>query len=95
MLFRSGLWQAADATKHDLLARLAIAPLVLEARGLDVTPAMIDRLTAVGDDETAAALGIIMHDEVGHVAVGKRWFDYVCGLIRSPVRQRPRRNGQL
>ena len=72
-----GLWQAADATKHDLLARLAIAPLVLEARGLDVTPAMIDRLTAVGDDETAAALGIIMHDEVGHVAVGKRWFDYV------------------
>jgi uncharacterized ferritin-like protein (DUF455 family) len=81
-----GLWQAADATKHDLLARLAIAPLVLEARGLDVTPAMIDRLNAVGDDETAAALGVIMRDEVGHVAVGKRWFDYVCGLRRlDPV----------
>jgi uncharacterized ferritin-like protein (DUF455 family) len=81
-----GLWQAADATKHDLLARLAIAPLVLEARGLDVTPAMIDRLIAVGDEETAAALGIIMRDEVGHVAVGKRWFDYVCGLRRlDPV----------
>jgi uncharacterized ferritin-like protein (DUF455 family) len=81
-----GLWQAADATKEDLLPRLAIAPLVLEARGLDVTPAMIGRLAAVGDAETAAALGIIMRDEVGHVAVGKRWFDYVCGLRRlDPV----------
>jgi uncharacterized ferritin-like protein (DUF455 family) len=81
-----GLWQAADSTKHDVLARLAIAPLVLEARGLDVTPAMIDKLTAVGDRDSAAALGIIMHDEVGHVGVGKRWFDYVCGIQRlDPV----------
>ena len=81
-----GLWQAADATKDDLLARLAIAPLVLEARGLDVTPAMIEKLTNVGDPDSAAALGIIMTDEVGHVAVGKRWFDYVCGLGRlDPV----------
>ena len=75
-----GLWQAADATKHDLLARLNIAPLVLEARGLGVTPAMIERLTNVGDPDSAAALNIIMTDEVGHVAVGRRWFDYVCGL---------------
>ena len=81
-----GLWQAADATKGDLLARLAIAPLVLEARGLDVTPTMIEKLNAVGDTDTAASLGIIMHDEVTHVAVGKRWFDYVCGLRRrDPV----------
>ena len=81
-----GLWQAADATKNDLLARLAIAPLLLEARGLDVTPAMIDKLTSVGDDDSAAALTIIMTDEVGHVAVGKRWFDFVCGLNRlDPV----------
>jgi len=81
-----GLWQAADATKHDLLARLAIAPLVLEARGLDVTPTMIARLQAVGDAETAAALNIIMTDEITHVLVGKRWFDYVCGLDRlDPV----------
>ena len=81
-----GLWQAADATKDDLLARLAIAPLVLEARGLDVTPAMIEKLTNVGDPDSAAALGIIMTDEVGHVAIGKRWFDYVCGLDRlDPV----------
>ena len=81
-----GLWQAADATKDDLLARLAIAPLVLEARGLDVTPAMIEKLTNVGDSDSAAALSIIMADEVGHVAIGKRWFDYVCGLGRlDPV----------
>ena len=81
-----GLWQAADATKHDLMARLAIAPLVLEARGLDVTPAMIEKLTNVGDSDSAMTLDIIMTDEVGHVAVGKRWFDYACGLERlDPV----------
>jgi uncharacterized ferritin-like protein (DUF455 family) len=81
-----GLWEAADATKHDLLARLAIAPLVLEARGLDVTPKMIDQFETVGDRETANALSIIMTDEVKHVATGKRWFDYVCGMRRlDPV----------
>ena len=81
-----GLWHAADATKHDLLARLAIAPLVLEARGLDVTPTMINRLKSVGDEETANALGIIMTDEITHVSVGKRWFDYMCGMDRlDPV----------
>ena len=67
-----GLWQAADAIKHDLLARLAIAPLLLEARWLDVTPTMIDQLKSVGDEETANALGIIMTDEITHVSVGKR-----------------------
>ena len=81
-----GLWQAAQETAHDLLGRLAIAPLVLEARGLDVTPTMITKLNAVGDNESADALGIIMHDEVGHVLIGKRWFDYVCGMHRrDPV----------
>jgi uncharacterized ferritin-like protein (DUF455 family) len=81
-----GLWQAAQETAHDLLARLAIAPLVLEARGLDVTPAMIGRLREVGDDASADAFAIIMHDEVGHVGVGKTWFDYACGLQRlDPV----------
>ena len=77
-----GLWQAADATKHDLLARLAIAPLALEARGLDVPPAMIEKLENAGDPDSAAALNIIMTDEVGHVATGKRWFDFVCGCER-------------
>ena len=74
------LWQAADASKHDLLARLAIAPLVLEARGLGVTPTMIDQLKSVGDEKTANALGIIMTDEITHVSVGKRWFDYMWGM---------------
>ncbi len=81
-----GLWQAAAAAQHDLLARLAIAPLVLEARGLDVTPKMIDQFENVGDRETTNALSIIMTDEIKHVATGKRWFDYVCGMHRlDPV----------
>lgn len=78
-----GLWQAAAETRHDLLARLAIVPLVLEARGLDVTPAMIarfDRLgdPAFGDAESAAALRVIYTDEIGHVAAGRRWFEWLC-----------------
>lgn len=75
-----GLWAAAETTAHDLLARLAVVPLVLEARGLDVTPAMIQRLRSVGDDPSADILEIIYRDEIGHVAVGKRWFDHVAGV---------------
>ncbi len=73
-----GLWEAAQATAHDLLARLAVVPLVLEARGLDVTPAMIERLGRFGDVESAAVLQAIYEDEIGHVAAGRRWFDWVC-----------------
>lgn len=73
-----GLWEAASATAHDLAARLAVVPLVLEARGLDVTPAMIDRLKAVDDDESAAVLAVIYSDEIGHVAIGRHWFEWVC-----------------
>ena len=81
-----GLWQAAEATIADLPGRLAIAPLVLEARGLDITPQLIERLEAVGDSRTAGCFKIIYEDEIGHVAIGKRWFDYVCGLERrDPV----------
>jgi uncharacterized ferritin-like protein (DUF455 family) len=69
-----GLWEAAEETRHDLLARLAIVPLVLEARGLDVTPAMIRRLEAFGDAPSAAVLQRIYDDEIGHVAAGMRWF---------------------
>ncbi len=85
-----GLWQAAEETAHDLLARLAVVPLVLEARGLDVTPAMIERLKAAGDPESAAVLEVIHDEEIGHVAVGKRSFDYVCekrGLDPLPTWQ--------
>jgi uncharacterized ferritin-like protein (DUF455 family) len=73
-----GLWEAAEATAHDLLARLAVVPLVLEARGLDVTPTMIARMTRFGDDETAAVLTTIYEDEIGHVATGMRWFAHEC-----------------
>ena len=73
-----GLWEAATGTAGDLTARLAVVPLVLEARGLDVTPAMVESLTAAGDLATAAILQTIHDDEIGHVAVGRRWFEHVC-----------------
>ena len=73
-----GLWQAAADTADDLAARLAVVPLVLEARGLDVSPAMIDRLRRAGDHESAAVLAFIYREEIGHVAIGRRWFDFVC-----------------
>lgn len=73
-----GLWEAAEETRHDLLARLAIVPLVLEARGLDVTPMMIKNLDAAGDAESVAILERIYQDEIGHVAAGERWFAFLC-----------------
>jgi uncharacterized ferritin-like protein (DUF455 family) len=73
-----GLWEAAAATADDLLARLAVVPLVLEARGLDVAPEMAARLERVGDTESAAILDRIYRDEIGHVAIGLRWFDTLC-----------------
>lgn len=73
-----GLWSAAERTSGDVLARLAIAPMVLEARGLDVTPAMADRLKAAGDIESAAAVNAIFEDEIGHVAAGVHWFEAIC-----------------
>ncbi|HZT17906.1 MAG TPA: ferritin-like domain-containing protein [Dongiaceae bacterium] len=79
-----GLWQAALTTRDDLLARLAIAPLVLEARGLDVTPGMIASLRRHGDAESAAALEVIYREEIGHVAAGRRWFEWLSarrGLV--------------
>lgn len=73
-----GLWQAAEATAGDLMARLAVVPLVLEARGLDVTPDMIERFERFEDHESAAALRTIYEDEVGHVAAGRRWLGVLC-----------------
>jgi uncharacterized ferritin-like protein (DUF455 family) len=73
-----GLWEAAQATAGDLLARLAVVPLVLEARGLDVTPAMIERLDRFGDRDSAEILRIVYADEIGHVAAGMRWFGWAC-----------------
>jgi len=74
----NGLWEMALKTAHSCLARMALVPRVLEARGLDVTPGMIARLRAVGDDTTAGILEIILREEVPHVAAGTRWFRYCC-----------------
>jgi uncharacterized ferritin-like protein (DUF455 family) len=73
-----GLWDMAERTAHSCLARMALVPRVLEARGLDVTPAMIERLRAVGDADTAAILELILREEVAHVAAGTRWFRWCC-----------------
>lgn len=82
-----GLWQAALETADDLLARLAIVPLVLEARGLDVTPATAARLEQAGDEASASLLEAIYRDEIGHVAAGWRWFEYGCTAAGyDPVR---------
>ena len=70
----SGLWDAAYETRHDVTARLAIVPMVLEARGLDVTPAMRDRVRAAGDARGAKILQRILDDEVRHVAHGVKHF---------------------
>jgi len=80
-----GLWQAAQETGHDLLARLAIVPLVLEARGLDVGPEMITALQNAGDQPSADILKIIYRDEKKHVAAGMRWFRYICQREGRPL----------
>jgi uncharacterized ferritin-like protein (DUF455 family) len=79
-----GLWQAAAATGHDLLARIAIVPLVLEARGLDVGPPMQASLERAGDARSAAILAIIFRDEKRHVAFGAKWFRYLCERANLP-----------
>lgn len=74
----NGLWDMATRTQHDVVARMALVPRVLEARGLDVTPGMINRLKNVGDAKAIDILEIIYEDEIGHVDVGSRWFFYQC-----------------
>ncbi len=73
-----GLWEAAQATANDLSARLAVVPMVLEARGLDVTPGMIGQLRRVGDEASAGILEVIYREEIAHVAAGERWFAWLC-----------------
>lgn len=73
-----GLWEAATDTRNNLFARLAIVPMVLEARGLDVTPSLIDKMVETGDTASADILGVIYEDEKTHVAVGAKWFRFFC-----------------
>jgi uncharacterized ferritin-like protein (DUF455 family) len=75
----AGMWRAAEDTAHDLPARLAIVPMVLEARGLDVTPGMIAQFRKAGDDASAEVLEVIRKEEVTHVAYGAKWFHFLCG----------------
>lgn len=73
-----GLWEMALKTRDDVLLRMALVPRVLEARGLDVTPGMIERLREAGDTDSVEVLNIILRDEIGHVAIGTRWFRHAC-----------------
>ncbi len=73
-----GLWTMAEHTAGDLTARMALVPRTLEARGLDATPPMQDRLRRAGDHRAVAILDIILRDEIGHVAVGNRWYRWLC-----------------
>ncbi len=73
------MWRAAEDTAHDLPARLAVVPMVLEARGLDVTPGMIEIFRRAGATDAVAALETIYAEEVGHVAYGQKWFNFLCG----------------
>jgi uncharacterized ferritin-like protein (DUF455 family) len=74
-----GLWEAAEKTADDPLARLAAVPMVLEARGLDTTPAAVERLRAAGDADSADLLARIGREEEPHVAAGVRWYEHLCG----------------
>jgi uncharacterized ferritin-like protein (DUF455 family) len=83
----NGLWEMALKTRHCARARMALVPRVLEARGLDVTPAMIEKLRQVGDLESVAVLEVILREEVRHVDIGSRWFAFECaraGLQPGP-----------
>ncbi len=76
----NGLWEMAVRTEHDVLVRMALVPRVLEARGLDVTPGMIDKLKQANDAQTVALLEVILEEEEAHVTIGTRWFRYCCEL---------------
>lgn len=75
----AGMWRAAEETTEDIFGRLAVVPMVLEARGLDVTPGMIEIFRKAGVDDAVAALETIYAEEVGHVAYGSKWFHFLCG----------------
>ena len=74
----NGMWEMAEQTQEDILARIALVPRTLEARGLDVSPAMRSKLAQAGDTAAAKILDIILRDEIGHVAIGNRWYNWLC-----------------
>ncbi|MFZ5524382.1 MAG: ferritin-like domain-containing protein [Pseudomonadota bacterium] len=74
----NSLWEMAAKTQHDILARIALVPRTMEARGLDATPPVRAKLAQAGDMKAAAILDIILRDEIGHVAIGNRWYAFLC-----------------
>lgn len=72
------LWEMADKTKHDIVARLALVPRTLEARGLDASPPLRNKLAQMGDAKGAEIIDILLQDEIGHVAIGNHWYRHVC-----------------
>ena len=74
-----GLWQMSEATRDDIVARMALVPRTLEARGLDATPPIQAKLRKAGDHAAVAILDIILRDEIGHVAIGNHWYRFLCG----------------
>lgn len=74
----NSLWEMAAKTQHDILARIALVPRTMEARGLDVVPSLRDKLAQAGDMAAAAIMDIILRDEIGHVAIGNRWYGWLC-----------------
>lgn len=82
----NGLWDMAERTRGDLLARLALVPRTLEARGLDASPMIRNKLAGAGDAASAAIVDIILRDEIGHVAIGNHWFKLLCAQAgQEPV----------
>lgn len=75
----AGMWRAAEDTEDDIMGRLAVVPMVLEARGLDVTPGMIEIFRTAKCDDAVTALETIYAEEVAHVAYGSKWFHFLCG----------------
>ena len=74
----NGLWDMVKKTDHDVLHRMGLVPRVMEARGLDVTPNMIERFKKINDQKAVDILAIIYQDEIGHVKIGNKWFNYCC-----------------
>lgn len=74
----SSLWEMADKTQHDILARIALVPRTMEARGLDASPPLRAKLAQAGDLRAAEIMDIILRDEIGHVAIGNRWYGWLC-----------------
>ena len=74
----NALWEMAEKTRHDVLARLALVPRTLEARGLDASPPIKAKLLEAGDRRGGEIVDIILRDEIGHVAVGNHWYRWLC-----------------